>query len=144
MNDDKKITITPHIRTMEMRSGPVKMGTPTHEILEVGNPPIPWQPFNQALRHNLNPRILCLWWLPLHGGFDVFTGRVAYWPAQDCAVVRRAHGSTVCVRDGAFFAIVTAPVATPVPRLDDALEVSAPKPEALPASPPPSGESAGA
>lgn len=146
MSDEpKKFTITPVVRTMEMRSGPVKMGTPTHEIIEVGHPPIPWQPFEESMRRHVNHGILLLWWVPLRGGVDVFTGRVAYWQAQDCAMVRRGNGSAVAVRAGCYFAVVTAPVIPPGPKvIDDAVEVTASNPATSPAVQPPSGDCGGA
>jgi hypothetical protein len=96
---------------------------------------IPWQPFRESMRQHVTPTVLCLWWVPIRGDVEVFTGRVAYWPAADSAMVSRRNGGMVRVTDGAFYAIVTEP---PKPRqLDDAIDVavSGSNASALPASP---------
>lgn len=99
---------------------------------------IPWQPFREGFKRQLNPTVLCLWWVDVRGTIEVFTGRVAYWAAADCAMVARKSGSMLRVTDGAFFAVITPPVKPPV--LDDAVNVDSTEsaPPRLPdASPPP-------
>lgn len=86
------------------------------------NPPIPWQPFDLRFRQLVDPTIMCLWWIPLNGGHEVFVGRAAYWADADLLMVQRRNGSAVCVRPGAHYAIITAP--EPLPALDDAINVS--------------------
>ncbi len=95
---------------------------------------IPWQPFRESMREPVKPSELCLWWVPIRGKVEVFTGRVVYWPAADCAMVARKSGSMVRVTDGAFYAIVTPPAAPPV--LDDAIDVTGSTASAALAPPP--------
>lgn len=83
---------------------------------------IPWQPFRESMRVPVTPSVLCLWWVPIRGSIEIFTGRVVYWPAADCAMVARKSGSMVRVSNGAFYAIVTDP--KPL-ALDDAIECAA-------------------
>lgn len=84
-------------------------------------PDIPWQPFRESMREPVTPSLLCLWWVPIRGSIEIFTGRVVYWPAADCAMVARKSGSMVRVTDGAFYAIITEPQQPPA--LDDAIDV---------------------
>lgn len=115
---------------------------------QVKPPDIPWQPFRESMREPVTPSLLCLWWVPIRGSIEIFTGRVVYWPAADCAMVARKSGSMVRVTDGAFYAIITEP-AKPL-ALDDAIDVSgstataapqAPASLSLSAAPEPSSES---
>lgn len=94
---------------------------------------IPWQPFRESMREHVTPSVLCLWWIPIRGEIQVFTGRVAYWGAADSAMIRCKSGSMVRVTDGAFYAIVTPP-ATP-PALDDAIELTGSTATAAPQAP---------
>lgn len=95
---------------------------------------IPWQPFRESMRQHVTPTVLCLWWVPIRGAVEVFTGRVAYWPAADSAMVSRRNGGMVRVTDGAFYAIVTEPPKPP--QLDDAIDVTGSTASAAPALPP--------
>lgn len=96
-------------------------------------PEIPWQPFRESMREHVTPSVLCLWWVPIRGKVEVFTGRVAYWGAVDSAMIRCKSGSMVRVTDGAFYAIVTPPAAPPV--LDDAIDLTGSTATAAPQAP---------
>lgn len=82
---------------------------------------IPWIKFTSVKNHRLTPEVMCLWWLPVGGQIEVFTGRVAHWPAADAAMVARKGGSMVRVAPGAFFAVITPPIKPPA--LDDVISV---------------------
>lgn len=64
---------------------------------------------------------------------EIFTGRVVYWPAADCAMVARKSGSMVRVTDGAFYAIITEPSKPLV--IDDAIDVTGSTATAAPQAP---------
>lgn len=81
---------------------------------------------------------MCLWWVPLQHGTDVFVGRVAYWADADHAMISRKTGSMVRAHEGCYFAVVTPP--HPPVAIDDAIDVTAAastaRNSALAASPP--------
>ena len=99
----------------------------------MNTPEIPWQPFRESMREFVDSYALCLWWVPIRGEIQVFTGRVAYWGAANSAMIRCKSGSMVRVTDGAFYAIITPPAAPPV--LDDAIELTGSTATAAPQAP---------
>lgn len=120
--DPAKLTITPVVRVMDMKSSDVRIAPGQHEIYRQADP-IPWQRLKDADARLFMCRTgeLYLWWTRVGQEIEVFTGRASYWSVQHCIMIERRHGSMVRASDDAWFAVITEPITDSTPTCAPAL-----------------------